>query len=494
MTLQTDLENAVLTVQTDSQILHNIVHGDDQSTITINSGEIKTLAKTILDVETAGNQQIQALNINSTALQNAVNTATQEANNSQSYANQAATLVNSAQQVLQSAPFRDIVFLTTANSPFDIDSTHNGVMFVIDTVGGDVTINLPLISDTDLPFNVTIKKKTNDANAVFIVSDPADHIDESNDPYAISSVGGASFIADTDTSPDTWITSSFGASAGEAKKQLFKKSEGDFVTGDASLTITKTPLPPSSAALRMTIDGVTQHCEDFTYEPSTGVVTFDMLGESVREIEFTWDSSGLPIGVPGDETVGYTKIATSLRGTFADILAGLTTKFATCRAVKDYTDQAGIIKQIVIAKHTAREANSLAIPFDNTIPQQSEGKEYMSATITPKSAASELLVEVCLPVIDVSSAGIPFVVAMFRDNQPDAVFTCLDVHYAQTYTQNMSFFFCVDAGSTAETTFKMRYGIGNGGTAYINRSASGSYSTIFGNSLTATMKITEIAR
>jgi len=494
MTLQTDLENAVLTVQTDSQILHNIVHGDAQSTITVSSGEVKTMAKAISDIEVAGNQQIESLNINSVELQNAVTTATQEASNAQSYANQAVTLVNSAQQVLQSAPFRDIVFLTVANSPFDIDSSHNGIMFAVDTSGGDIIINLPLIADTDLPFNVTVKKKTNDSNAVFITPDLTDHIDENSDPYAVSSIGGASFIADTDTSPDTWITSPFGASAGEAKKQLFKKSDGDFATGDTTLTITNTPLPPSSSALRMTADGVVQHCEDFSYEPGTGVVTFDALGENINEIEFTWDSSGLPIGVPGDETVDYLKTATSLRGAFADIFAGLATKFATCRAVKDYTDQAGIIKQIIIAKNTAREVNSLSIPFDNTIPQQSEGKEYMTATITPKNATSELLVEVCLPAIDVSAAGIPFVVTMFRDNQANAIFTCLDVFYNQTYTQNMSFFFSVNAGSTAETTFKMRYGIGSGGTAYINRSTSGSYSTVFGNSLTATIKITEIAQ
>mgnify|MGYP000011678588 FL=1 len=33
MTLQTDLQDAVARVQTDSQILHNIIHGDDQTEV-----------------------------------------------------------------------------------------------------------------------------------------------------------------------------------------------------------------------------------------------------------------------------------------------------------------------------------------------------------------------------------------------------------------------------------------------------------------------------
>ncbi len=493
MTLQTDLENAVLTVQTDSQILHNIVHGDNQSTITVSSGQVKTLAKTILDIETAGNQQIQALNINSTALQNAVDTATQEANNSQSYANQAVTLVNSAQQVLQSAPFRDIVFLTIANSPFDIDSSHNGIMFAVDTSGGDVIINLPLISDTDLPFNVTIKKKTNDANAIFITPDPVDHIDENSNPYAVSSIGGASFIADTDTSPDTWITSSFGASAGEAKKQLFKRSDGDFTTGDTNLTITNTPLPPSSAALRMTADGVVQHCEDFIYEPGTGVVTFDALGENINEIEFTWDSSGLPIGVPGDETVGYTKIASSLRGAFADIFAGLTTKFATCRAVFDYVNSAGRVIQIVVQKSNVKEETPLQIPYDSTIPQKTEGKEYMSVNFTPQFANSKILIEVSIPVMD--SSGNFFIIALFQDDDSSAFASCIHTLYTTSYTSQINFMAELNAGDTALRTYKLRYGVTqHGGVAYMLKSPATGGDSFHGNTPAVVFKITEIAQ
>ena len=51
MTLQTDLQDAVARVQTDSQLLHTIVHGDDQTTVPTDGGNVKSAAKAIKDIE-----------------------------------------------------------------------------------------------------------------------------------------------------------------------------------------------------------------------------------------------------------------------------------------------------------------------------------------------------------------------------------------------------------------------------------------------------------
>lgn len=51
MTLQTDLQEAVVRVQADSQILHQIVHGDNQSIVPTEGGNVKTVAKAIKDIE-----------------------------------------------------------------------------------------------------------------------------------------------------------------------------------------------------------------------------------------------------------------------------------------------------------------------------------------------------------------------------------------------------------------------------------------------------------
>ncbi|OIO62528.1 MAG: hypothetical protein AUJ47_07565, partial [Candidatus Marinimicrobia bacterium CG1_02_48_14] len=51
MTLQTDLQDAVARVQTDSQLLHTIVHGDDQTEVPTDGGNVKSAAKAIKDIE-----------------------------------------------------------------------------------------------------------------------------------------------------------------------------------------------------------------------------------------------------------------------------------------------------------------------------------------------------------------------------------------------------------------------------------------------------------
>lgn len=51
MTLQTDLQDAVMRAQNDTQILHNIIHGDDQTLVSTDGGNVKTIAKTIKDIE-----------------------------------------------------------------------------------------------------------------------------------------------------------------------------------------------------------------------------------------------------------------------------------------------------------------------------------------------------------------------------------------------------------------------------------------------------------
>ena len=51
MSLEADLLAAAARVQTDSRLLHEIVHGDAASTVATEGGSIKTVAKTIEDME-----------------------------------------------------------------------------------------------------------------------------------------------------------------------------------------------------------------------------------------------------------------------------------------------------------------------------------------------------------------------------------------------------------------------------------------------------------
>lgn len=50
MTLQTDLQHAIARIQTDSDVLHDIVHGDDTAMITTENGSVKSVAKSVKDI------------------------------------------------------------------------------------------------------------------------------------------------------------------------------------------------------------------------------------------------------------------------------------------------------------------------------------------------------------------------------------------------------------------------------------------------------------
>ena len=51
MTIETDLRAAVSRADADSRLLHDIVHGDADTTVTTEGGTVKTVAKAIDDVE-----------------------------------------------------------------------------------------------------------------------------------------------------------------------------------------------------------------------------------------------------------------------------------------------------------------------------------------------------------------------------------------------------------------------------------------------------------
>lgn len=63
MTLQTDLQDAITRIQTDSDILHDITHGDETATITTENGPVNSVAKAIKDItDDISNAGINLLN------------------------------------------------------------------------------------------------------------------------------------------------------------------------------------------------------------------------------------------------------------------------------------------------------------------------------------------------------------------------------------------------------------------------------------------------
>jgi hypothetical protein len=130
----------------------------------------------------------------------------------------------------------------------------------------------------------------------------------------------------------------------------------------------------------------------------------------------------------------------------------------------------GGVRQIVSSVATGLLTSNTAIPYDNTIPQNTEGAQFASVSITPQSATSSLWV-FCYGVY--SAATISTVIqALFRDSTANALAANATAILTANTTMSSTLQTIVASGSTSATTFKLRVG-NNGGTTVYGNGASG---------------------
>jgi hypothetical protein len=124
------------------------------------------------------------------------------------------------------------------------------------------------------------------------------------------------------------------------------------------------------------------------------------------------------------------------------------------------------------------------IPFDNTIPQITEGTQIISATITPTKTTSRIVGFVSLNG-DASSTSVQTVVAAFRGTTANAVASTWLKYII--YSSLISFEFTDLPNTTSATTYSIRIGPDTG-TLYVNRQASAPTSLLGGsNKITLTL-------
>lgn len=112
------------------------------------------------------------------------------------------------------------------------------------------------------------------------------------------------------------------------------------------------------------------------------------------------------------------------------------------------------------------------IPYDDTIPQDSEGTEILSVTITPADADSVLLLSYA-GFLTMSTAGY-VTVAVFADDDgtSDAIYCMTQIITSVNNLRNFSFTIPIDAVDTDERTYSIRVGA-TSGTLYVNGYSAG---------------------
>lgn len=128
----------------------------------------------------------------------------------------------------------------------------------------------------------------------------------------------------------------------------------------------------------------------------------------------------------------------------------------------------GSCVQRVYTNTTAVATGTTTIPNDDTIPQNTEGDQYMSQAITPKATTNELEIEV---VILLSSSIAPAVmsVALFQDTTANAIAAVSETMSTNTLAPHtIKLKYNMPAGTTSSTTFKVRAGAHSAGTTTFN--------------------------
>lgn len=126
---------------------------------------------------------------------------------------------------------------------------------------------------------------------------------------------------------------------------------------------------------------------------------------------------------------------------------------------------AGVVVQVLHAALGTVSTTNTVMPGDNTVPQQTEGGEFLTVTITPTAAGSTLEIEATINLSP--SAQSACTAAIFRDATADAI-AAAGCSVGQDSNEQITVRAYVAAGSTDQTVIKLRAGQSAAGTMTVN--------------------------
>lgn len=150
-------------------------------------------------------------------------------------------------------------------------------------------------------------------------------------------------------------------------------------------------------------------------------------------------------------------------------------------------DATGMPLQTIATSTSAVATGTTTIPYDDTIPQNTEGDQYMSLSITPKSATNILVIDT-LWMGSNSVATFNLVTALFQDSTANALAVNAVYGGIGNGLVNVRILQPMVAGTTSATTFKLRAGGSSAGTTTFNGVVGG---RLFGAITKSSMVITE---
>lgn len=149
----------------------------------------------------------------------------------------------------------------------------------------------------------------------------------------------------------------------------------------------------------------------------------------------------------------------------------------------------GVVVQVKNLITGAVATGSTVIPLDDTIPQNTEGDEYMTLSITPTSTSNKLKIEVVAFLTSLAANWL--IAALFKDSDANALAAFANYQTVATAGCPVSFTHYMTAPSTSAITFKVRCGrdASAGSTITFNGQSS---ARKFGGVMASSITISEI--
>lgn len=149
----------------------------------------------------------------------------------------------------------------------------------------------------------------------------------------------------------------------------------------------------------------------------------------------------------------------------------------------------GDIIQHIPFSDTAFSSGTTVIPFNDTIPQNTEGDQYLSNAITPTSSINELRIE-SQAQLSHTGTSVIMVSALFQDSTADALAAswAAKAAVASAFSSVVLSHHMI-AGTVSQTTFKIRCGSDVAGTTNFNGQAA---ARKLGGALTSRLDLWEI--
>lgn len=147
----------------------------------------------------------------------------------------------------------------------------------------------------------------------------------------------------------------------------------------------------------------------------------------------------------------------------------------------------GVVVQTAYSQSGTVATGTTTTPYDNTIPQSSEGTQFMSVSITPRNVNNILKVTTVFWGA-ISATSTDLTVALFRDSIANAL-SAVSTFGATNQRVCLTFVHYVVAGSLDATTFKVRAGGSSASTITFNGSGGGQ---IFGGVAGSSITVEEI--